>query len=196
MYLLLPFLCVMVAAAHPNDLGVNPEELHSTLIANQLLLSQQTELLKEMVNAAQRNKGNCPEGASCPHPYTQVLDECFYLSPHKLTWEKARQHCQGMMGDLASPKHPYALKSFILNLLGTGDIVVFLGGQDENKNRHFKWLDGRVIANNYWYPGEPNNSGGSEFCVNLMNSLHPLLNDVSCTADHLFACQYYRPKAN
>ncbi|XP_069950885.1 hepatic lectin-like [Cherax quadricarinatus] len=188
MYLLLPFVCVMVAAAHPSDVK---SELHSTLIVNQLLLSQQTELLKEMVNAAQRK-----EGASCPHPYTQVLDECFYLSTHKLTWEQARQHCQGMNGDLASPKHLYALKSFIISSLGNSDIKrVFVGGKDEHKNRHFKWLDGRVIVSNYWIAGEPNNKGGSEFCVNLYTDHHPSLNDVSCSHHYIFACQYYKPKA-
>ncbi|KAK8748924.1 hypothetical protein OTU49_015593 [Cherax quadricarinatus] len=182
----------VVAAADVEVSTVSQDELRSAVIVNQLLLSQQTDILKELLNNTQHN-----QGPYCPHPYTQVLDECFYLSTHKLTWEKARQHCQGMLGDLASPKHPYALKSFIISSIGIGDDkTVFVGGEDESKNRQFKWLDGRVIATSDWSPGEPNNSHGREFCVNLYNTRHPVFNDISCDEQHLFACQYYRPKAN
>ncbi|KAK8748923.1 hypothetical protein OTU49_015593 [Cherax quadricarinatus] len=100
----------VVAAADVEVSTVSQDELRSAVIVNQLLLSQQTDILKELLNNTQHN-----QGPYCPYPYTQVLDECFYLSTHKLTMEKGRQHCQGMMGDLATPKHPYALKSFIIN---------------------------------------------------------------------------------
>ncbi|KAK8721663.1 hypothetical protein OTU49_012687, partial [Cherax quadricarinatus] len=141
-------------------------------------------------------------GPYCPYPYKQVLDECFHLSTHRLTWNNARQHCQGMMGDLASPKNLYALKTFIIDETGINSyetlqtIPVFVGGADEGENRQFKWVNGEAINSSNWAPGEPNNKHNSEFCVEMFLHSHPSLNDESCVSERQFVCQYHPPKTN
>nr|XP_053641773.1 C-type lectin domain family 4 member G-like [Cherax quadricarinatus] len=191
--LLLPLLCVV--AADDNSVSTaKQEELLSTMIVNQLLLSQQTEVLKELLKASTQQT----QCLTCPQPYTKILDECFFLSHHKLTWAKARQHCQGMSGDLATPKHILALKSFVQEKKGNDYVFVGARGSVGSKNgqgsRPFKWIDGRLVASSDWYPGEPNNLTHDEFCVSLRITYHPVLIDISCSEELQFACQYYHPQ--
>ncbi|XP_069165463.1 C-type lectin lectoxin-Enh4-like [Procambarus clarkii] len=169
------------------------EEVLSAVIVSQLTLSHQTSVLTELLTAT-RERNFCPQGPTCPYPYTLVLDECFYLSPHLVTWEAARRHCQGMMGDLATPKYLYAIKSFLLNKSNVeGDIhlYVFVGFKDNGRNGTWKWLDGRTVDAADWYPGEPNNLDGDEYCGHFRSHFDPMLNDHSCSVFSRFLCQYH-----
>ncbi|XP_069182352.1 C-type lectin-like [Procambarus clarkii] len=131
-------------------------------------------------------------GVCCPVPYTNVLGECFYLSEQSSTWWQAREHCQGIKGDLAVPKHQFALKDFIYRKAGS--LEVFVGGQDEFKNRNFKWLDGTPFKENDWAPGEPNNVEDKEFCAGFYSVKQPMLIDMVCSNTLRFVCQYHFPE--
>nr|XP_045593097.1 low affinity immunoglobulin epsilon Fc receptor-like [Procambarus clarkii] len=125
----------------------------------------------------------------CPFPYHNVLDECFYLSTQETKWWSAREHCLDIKGDLAKPKHQYALKDFIFKK--AGDVRVFIGGKDEYKDRNFKWLDGTPVNDSEWAPGEPNNEWKKEHCLGFISSKEPMLMDIICSQKLRFVCQYY-----
>ncbi|MPC40913.1 hypothetical protein E2C01_034487 [Portunus trituberculatus] len=80
------------------SLGREGESLANTLI----------QLLRRAATAAQV--------VVCPYPYTQVIHECFYMHKKKLTWPQARRVCQGMSGELAEPRHIYALQTHMADV--------------------------------------------------------------------------------
>ncbi|XP_069189540.1 C-type lection lectoxin-Enh3-like [Procambarus clarkii] len=186
-------LAVVVVAGQPMTEEPALEELRSAVIVNQLSLSHQTAVLSELLNVT-RERNSFPQGPTCPYPYTLVLDECFYLSPHSVTWEAARRHCRGMMGDLATPKHLYAIRSFLLDVAkveGIEHLHGFVGFRDAGRNGTWRWLDGRPVDAADWYPGEPSNSKGNEYCGDFRSHFDPMLNDISWSTLTRFLCQYH-----
>ncbi|XP_063590398.1 perlucin-like [Penaeus indicus] len=157
--------------------------------------SQKTELmvavgiLEEHVQDIKQKVLALPNsGALCPYPYKQVLDECFFLSKVSLNWNQARQYCQGMQGDLATPRNVYALKSFIIDT--AGEVTeAWLGATDQSSEGTWNWLDGRPIASDF-AGGQPDDAGGNEDCLDIRLKWHPTLNDYQCGVAQRFVCQY------
>ncbi|XP_045587192.2 perlucin [Procambarus clarkii] len=165
------------------------EELRSALVVTQLVLSEQAETLKHLVNSTLQAKTSCAPERCCPYPYKRVLDECFYLSSKQLAWSQARHYCQGMKGDLATPKHVFALVSFVLeNGAWTG--AVWIGATDQGREGVWQWVNGQPIAADQWTPGQPDNAGGAENCMDIRLAWHPSLNDFNCVISQRFVCQY------
>ncbi|XP_071529462.1 perlucin-like [Panulirus ornatus] len=133
-------------------------------------------------------------GAPCPHPYTEVVYECFYTHKKKLTWEQARHVCRGMGGDLANPEHPYALQAYLADIYGPG--YFWVGGTDEGTEGLWLWVSGRPIDQNDWLFSRPDNLAGDEHCLEIVMSDYPrLFNDETCSVPQKFICQY-RHKEN
>ncbi|XP_027220609.2 perlucin [Penaeus vannamei] len=145
-------------------------------------LEEQVQELKQKIVALPNT------GALCPYPYQQVLDECFYVSKVSLNWNQARQYCQGMQGDLATPRNVYALKSYVIET-GAASTQVWLGATDQSSEGTWKWLDGRPITSD-WANGMPDNYSGNENCLDLRIKWHPPLNDSVCEVAERFVCQY------
>nr|XP_053648745.1 uncharacterized protein LOC128699922 [Cherax quadricarinatus] len=118
-----------VKASDENITGVL-NELNGFLIRMESILNNNSDITKQLATVV-IHQFNCSEQNCCPYPYTRVLDECFYLSLHSLHWYEAREHCQGMSGDLASPKHIDALKTYIINTAGLYIQLIMC-----NKNTH------------------------------------------------------------
>ncbi|XP_042879263.1 perlucin-like [Penaeus japonicus] len=212
--LLLSFLLVP-----PSCVGMYEEqspqmELQSAVVVNQLTLSQQTEALKELLNTT-REKCTCchhealnkatgvlselkdvltllakkSEGTRCPYPYTQVVDECFHAHTKKLTWPQARHVCQGMGGDLAEPKHLYALQTYLAQTYGPG--YFWVGGTDADTEGRWHWVSGRPLDPVDWLFSRPDNLGGDEHCLEIVMSDYPkLFNDETCSIAQRFICQF------
>lgn len=51
----------------------------------------------------------------CPYPFEEVRGVCLFLSKVTRPWVAARQYCQGLGGDLATPPAlPYILLNYII----------------------------------------------------------------------------------
>lgn len=189
------FLLFATAVAKPTLKTSTQQELESAVILSQLALSHQAEVFVELLNATQHHLSSFYQGGYCPYPYTKVLDECFYLSAYELNWSEARLTCQGMTGDLATPRHLYALKAFIIEKTGKEEppLEVFVGAKYFHEEGEWRWLDGRTMDSSNWSPGEPNNNGGKEHCVDMWMKKHPMMNDRSCSSQRRFVCQYQPP---
>ncbi|KAK8744663.1 hypothetical protein OTU49_000554, partial [Cherax quadricarinatus] len=124
----------------------------------------------------------------CPEPFTAVVGECFYLSPNTLSWHSARHTCRGMGGDLATPKHLYALKAFLTN--ERGPKAAWIGGMDLGLDGGWKWINGAVIDSADWGHNQPNSVRPTEQCLALRRDWHPVLDDLPCHQYQRFVCQY------
>ncbi|XP_068221092.1 perlucin-like [Palaemon carinicauda] len=195
-------------------------ELQSAIMMSQLALVQHSEILAEILNTTRTQQcSSCyAEGVAnslnslmrlkeaavalleressanrrtgCPYPYTEVVYECFYPHPKKLTWHQARRVCQGMGGDLAEPQNIYALQTYLSETFGPS--YFWVGGNNlETDNRTWRWISGRPIDREDWLFLRPDNLGGDEDCLEIVMSDYPkLFNDETCSVVQRFICQY------
>ena len=49
----------------------------------------------------------------------------------------------------------------------------------ENEKAVYQWIDGSDVSFRNWFPGEPNNEGGSENCT-VLTTHRGTWNDVDC----------------
>ncbi|XP_069193244.1 secretory phospholipase A2 receptor-like [Procambarus clarkii] len=130
----------------------------------------------------------CSKDFCCPSPYFMVLDECFSVSYHAVKWRQARTHCQGIAGDLAVPKHLYALQFFIKKHAGSEE--VFVGGNRLEEKAGWMWVDGRDVNVADWYECPSRWDRRPNRCLAINASLQPPLLDRHCKTRLRFACQY------
>ncbi|XP_050705377.1 perlucin-like [Eriocheir sinensis] len=153
----------------------------AALDVKEALLIALTELLQRVAPAA--------ESPTCPYPYTQVLHECFYPHSKKLSWVQARRVCQGMGGDLAEPRHIYALQTHMADTHGSG--YFWVGGTCEGGDGTWRWVSGRPLDPEDWLFDRPDNQGGDEHCLEMVMSDYPrVFNDETCSLAQRFICQY------
>ncbi|XP_064117702.1 uncharacterized protein LOC135223127 [Macrobrachium nipponense] len=102
------------------DANNSIDKLRSAVAVSHLIMAQQAEFFKKLISVTKERVGcvNQRDSSTCPYPFTLVVDECFHVSKAVLKWEGARQHCQGMGGDLAIPQNLYALKAHLLEIRG------------------------------------------------------------------------------
>ncbi|XP_042207799.1 alpha-N-acetylgalactosamine-specific lectin-like [Homarus americanus] len=186
--LLLSCLTVSTVVTEDNDVI---HEMRSTMVVSQLMLAEQTAVLQELLNASRSTLRFFAEESSCPYPYKKVLDECFYVCGKKVTFDQARQHCQGMAGDLAHPKHLHALLSLLFEYEQIIGGNVWMGATDSHQENTWLWPDGSPVLK--WGRGEPsrlNSASVKEDCLELRLETNMLLNDVICTKKMPFVCQH------
>lgn len=113
----------------------------------------------------------------------------YFLNPVSLTGADAQSFAQSLGANLVSiqsqAENDCVLSS--LNNLGyTSNEVVWIGFNDETTEGTFVWYDQAPITYTNWAPGEPNNSGGNEDCVQIYPAgANPgTWNDLSCTSSN------------
>ncbi|AKT41842.1 lectin-like protein [Chondromyces crocatus] len=106
------------------------------------------------------------------------VGNAYYTCAVEASFHVGRALCQGIGTDLAiisSPDENMAVRRII-------PANVFLGLWDEFETRQtddFVWVDGSAPSFTRWAPGEPNNSGFGEHCVEMMKATGTW-NDIPC----------------
>ncbi|KAL2078272.1 hypothetical protein ACEWY4_025957 [Coilia grayii] len=103
-------------------------------------------------------------GKSCPAGWSQYKNRCFMFVSTERTWAESERYCISMGGNLASV-HSREEYNFIDSLFSTHR--VWIGGCDAVQEGHWLWSDGTKFDYTLWNPGEPNNSGGNEHCIEM-----------------------------
>ena len=130
---------------------------------------------------------------SCGEGWEKNGEHCYFWSTEKKNWNDAEDFCQMEGGHLASVESE-ATRQYLeerTNRIGLGD--VWLGGNDLNQEGVWQWTDGTPWDQEveFWRPGEPNNSGGAENCLelHLYGDMHNgRWNDDICSKDNAFLC--------
>ncbi|XP_061176828.1 adhesion G-protein coupled receptor D1-like [Saccostrea echinata] len=89
-------------------------------------------------------------------------------------WLEADKQCEEAGGILVTDIHDCILKKL------TQEVRYFIGG-NKSSSGIWTWIDGSPINQTHWFPGEPNNSGEKEFCLQMwLESDTVYWNDISC----------------
>ncbi len=115
------------------------------------------------------------------------LDDCsvYYLNPQSMTGSQAQAFAQNLGANLVSIQS-LAENNCILNALNTLNQTgtIWIGLNDEAVEGTFVWYDQSPVNYSNWAPGEPNNSGGNEDCVQIYpgGSNPGMWNDLPCSS--------------
>uniref|UniRef100_A0A7M6DLQ9 Uncharacterized protein n=1 Tax=Clytia hemisphaerica TaxID=252671 RepID=A0A7M6DLQ9_9CNID len=123
-------------------------------------------------------------------PYATFNGVRYYFSITKKDWQSAENDCVDLGGHLTSV-HSQAENDFLhqqlLNRTGSGD--AWYGGL-RSENVFFLWSDGSGFLTTFWNPGEPNDSGGAEDCLQGW-AANDHWNDAWCGKKFHFVCKIY-----
>ncbi|XP_053706038.1 galactose-specific lectin nattectin-like [Synchiropus splendidus] len=124
----------------------------------------------------------------CPSGWTQFGERCFMYQAAPKDWADAETHCLNAGGNLVS-YHSQAEYDFIIGMIrritGTNQRI-WAGGQDTAKVNVWMWSNGHKFNYANWGPGEPNNGGRTEHCMELNWRNKP--NDHQCYHKKPFMC--------
>ncbi|XP_073705555.1 ladderlectin-like [Garra rufa] len=120
-----------------------------------------------------------PTGRRCPAGWEKFETCCFKFFSDLKTWAEAEKQCVDLGGNLASVHsqecHDF-LKSFVKKC-ANGTPRIWIGAHDATQNDIWFWSDGSKFEYSNWKTGEPNNLGGAESCVEMING------DTVCIED-------------
>uniref|UniRef100_A0A3B3Z4F7 C-type lectin domain-containing protein n=1 Tax=Poecilia mexicana TaxID=48701 RepID=A0A3B3Z4F7_9TELE len=86
-----------------------------------------------------------------------------------MTWANAEKNCLSMGANLASVRNAYEYRRIqaLIRAASRNSREAWLGGSDAQQERTWLWSDGSPMRYTNWCPGEPNNGGGSQHCLQM-----------------------------
>uniref|UniRef100_A0A4W6EV23 C-type lectin domain-containing protein n=1 Tax=Lates calcarifer TaxID=8187 RepID=A0A4W6EV23_LATCA len=119
----------------------------------------------------------------CPPDWTRLGSRCFIFQNSHRSMGDAENICLSLGGNLASVHSadlPSCLQKKPVMCMSTAPSFLFQEGQ-------WMWTDGSNFDYQIWGPGEPNNHGGAENCIE-MNWAVEYWNDIPCFYGKPFVC--------
>ncbi|XP_034668991.1 C-type lectin 37Da-like [Drosophila subobscura] len=132
-------------------------------------------------------------------PFVQIGDG-YYLIEQKVlkNWYQAHLECRKLGADLVSFETRKEMEAVHAHPSITGERLQFwTSGTDlAEQGEHVWFANSKPLSKDFWFPGEPNNSGGNERCVTLWYKFSdsPGLNDLPCERLHRYICEAPTPK--
>ncbi|XP_020509522.1 galactose-specific lectin nattectin [Labrus bergylta] len=133
-------------------------------------------------------KGGCCK--ACPDGWAKHGERCYMFFNDKKTWCEAESHCVEQGGNLFSlhtPEDADFVRNVVLSATGART-ATWLGSHDSVQNNCWLNSDGSKFDFQAWGPGEPNNYGGKEGCMELRHTVGQPINDISCSIKAAFIC--------
>lgn len=165
----------------PGDKGAKGESGIQDITA----LRQQVEALRGQVQHLQNTfsqyrKDLFPNGRA-------VGEKIFKTGGFEKNFEDAQLVCMQAGGQMASPRSA-AENEAVQQLATAYNKAAFLSVTDIKTEGKFIYPSGEPLVYSNWAPGEPNNNGGSENCVEIFTN--GKWNDKSCGEQRLVVCEF------
>ncbi|XP_045919990.1 type-2 ice-structuring protein-like [Micropterus dolomieu] len=119
---------------------------------------------------------------SCSEVWTAFNGRCFLYIPRSMNWAAAERNCMSMGGNLASVhniQEYHEIQSLILRATQNQGLA-WIGGSDAQQEGVWFWSDGKPFNFSHWCPGEPNNAGGRQNCLQMNDSDKKCWDDMQC----------------
>lgn len=122
----------------------------------------------------------------------QVLEaddkKVIYCGDYK-SWFQAQEVCQSVASDLFSVRSNKENRA-IMAIVDAYEATLWVGMSDVADEGTWEWVDGSSVSYTNWAPGEPNNYGNDEDCLEVGYYASGAWNDNACSAQHPFVCAY------
>ena len=120
----------------------------------------------------------------CPQHWIHQQGSCYNLSSVRLSWNSSKSACEAMRSTLAMVKSQ-AEQQAVASIISE---KTWIGLQRDSKdNSPWLWVDGSHATYFNWAHKAPDNSGGEEFCVQMLS--RGKWNDKRCSAAHSYLCE-------
>ncbi|XP_066204748.1 pulmonary surfactant-associated protein D-like [Saccopteryx leptura] len=168
----------------PGDKGAKGESGLPDVTA----LRQQVEALQGQVQHLQGSLSQYKKAELFPDGRS-VGDKIFKTAGFLKTFQDAQKICTQAGGQLPSPRS--AAENQVLHQLLEAQKKgpAFLSMTDSKTEGKFTYPSGEPLVYSNWAPGEPNNSGGDEDCVEIYDT-NGKWNDKSCAETRLVVCEF------
>ncbi|KAM4563734.1 galactose-specific lectin nattectin-like [Odontesthes bonariensis] len=126
---------------------------------------------------------------TCPSGWSSFQGSCYRLFRSKSNWISAERSCNAYGGNLASIRSSSEFNFLKRIILTAGNNErTWVGGHDAIQNGIWMWTNGARFTFSSWGRGEPNNTGGRESCMEIMNAAKSYVNDERCSRENYFIC--------
>ncbi|XP_008588453.1 PREDICTED: pulmonary surfactant-associated protein D [Galeopterus variegatus] len=166
----------------PGDKGSKGESGLADIAA----LRQQVEALQRQVQHLQAAFSQYKKVELFPNG-RGVGEKIFKTAGFETLHEAAQQVCRQAGGQLASPRSA-AENAALQQLVTAQNKAAFLSVTDTKMEGNFTYPTGEPLVYSNWAPGEPNNNGGAENCVEIFTN--GKWNDKSCGEQRLVVCEF------
>ncbi|XP_042898299.1 C-type mannose receptor 2 isoform X2 [Parasteatoda tepidariorum] len=114
----------------------------------------------------------------------------FKLFKMPMSWQEAHASCRAEQAYLAMPK-TWNDHEVLITMMKKGNILQSWIGIRKREGVFF-YDNGAPLLQNltFWGPDQPNDSGGTQQCVQMMNEMEYLWNDFDCARPVGYICQY------
>ncbi|KAB0389673.1 hypothetical protein E2I00_010245 [Balaenoptera physalus] len=116
-----------------------------------------------------------------------VGEKIFKTGGFEKTFQDAQQVCTQAGGQVASPRSE-AENEALTQLVNDLNKAAYLSMTNDKKEGRFTYPTGEPLVYSNWAPGEPNNSRGSENCVEIYSN--GKWNDRACGEQRLVICEF------
>uniref|UniRef100_A0A8C3B5H0 C-type lectin domain-containing protein n=2 Tax=Cyclopterus lumpus TaxID=8103 RepID=A0A8C3B5H0_CYCLU len=114
----------------------------------------------------------------------------YFISSGKKSWQESRADCLQRGADLV-----------VINSREEQDFtrkfhkLTWIGLSEGETNGTWKWVDGTLLTESYWHPGEPNGFEGKlEDCVEIrFHEVENSWNDIPCRDQNFWICEKMIP---
>uniref|UniRef100_A0A8C4MYB3 Surfactant protein D n=1 Tax=Equus asinus asinus TaxID=83772 RepID=A0A8C4MYB3_EQUAS len=149
-------------------------------------LRRQVEALQRQVQQLQNAFSQYKKAELFPDG-RRVGEKIFKTGGFEKSFEEAQQVCTQAGGQLASPRSA-AENEALQQLVTAQNKIAFLSMTDATTEGKFTYPTGETLVYSNWAPGEPNNNGGAENCVEIFTN--GKWNDKNCKEQRLVICEF------
>ncbi|XP_028416698.1 perlucin-like protein [Dendronephthya gigantea] len=134
--------------------------------------------------------GRTCTATKCPVGWEAFDGLCFYISNGVATsWNSAKDNCRERGGHLAVPTNTKT-NNFIYQVIKQHNVFAAWIGVYRRSGRVFYTVGDEEISYKNWNRWEPNNAGGQENCVEILNRATGKWNDRRCNfSGRRYLCQ-------
>ncbi|KAM5240213.1 pulmonary surfactant-associated protein D-like isoform 1-T3 [Hipposideros larvatus] len=149
-------------------------------------LRQQVEALQTQVQHLQHDFSQYKKVEMFPDGRS-VGEKVFKTGGFEKTFANAQQICTQAGGQLASPRSA-AENEAVRQLASAQNKAAYLSMTDAKTEGTFTYPTGEPLVYSNWGPGEPNNDGNAEHCVEIYTN--GKWNDKNCGEQRLVICEF------
>uniref|UniRef100_A0A4X2LD35 C-type lectin domain-containing protein n=1 Tax=Vombatus ursinus TaxID=29139 RepID=A0A4X2LD35_VOMUR len=133
-------------------------------------------------------KGECQDERIELFPSGQALGNKIYKTRgFEGNFDKAKKSCKAAGDIVASPRNEAENKA-VQKIVSEYNKAAFLGMTDIQTEGEFIYPTGDPLGYFNWDPGEHNNEGGGEICIEIFSDGR--WNDKPCEEPHLIICEF------